>query len=431
MDKSKVPILLLIVLIGLVFVLALMFSPVDSSPPPTPGFFLINTTLGNVTAFSYRDFIELKPGVGISIVPDYDLHEFTFSTTGSGTGNATVLNDLGDVYISSPAYHSIFIYNGTQWTDKLFQLNTQAAANDFQIVGIDNQTGVITRNQFSVNTQDAGYFNRIKSIDNVTGQVTFDTIDFIDTTTCSGTDKVSAINNITGVVTCTTDSGGAGGGIPLPPKKWGELMPISATADTIGLVAGCSILATASYIYDGTSATGGLRSTTAVTDGVNGGIHCTGTGRHVFRGDQNAYMYSKFQENKITTNRIFIGFSSSATHLPNNADTILDAISGAGLCIRTSDTVYQFCSNDGTGAMATASLTTSEDTATHIFEVYTTDAGVTWCGKLDGGTPVCSSTAANIPAVTTRMYPQSTGETDGGATAIIWTQYLWYLQNDR
>src|SRR3990170_3211862 len=228
-DNSRLPIFLLVILIGLVFVLALLFNPVTSSPPPTPAIRMINTTAANVTASDYNGFVEFIQGAGITISPNYATNEITFSAA-SGSGNSTVLSDLGDVQTTNPAYHSIFIFNGSQWTDKLFQLNTQtpandfqitginnqtgiissnqfrintqSAANDFQITGINNQTGAITRNQFSVNTIDAGYNSRIKAINNVTGQVTFDTIDFVDTTSCGGTDKVSAINNSTGVVTC-------------------------------------------------------------------------------------------------------------------------------------------------------------------------------------------------------------------------------------
>jgi len=379
------------------------------------------------------------------------------------TGGATTLNDLTDVTLTSPLYGHIlqFKESTSQWINKLFRINTQTANNDFQIVGINNQTGAITRNQFSVNTLDAGYFSRLKSINNVTGQVTSETIDFIDTTTCaynqrfksnsnitgtvtcdtidmvdtttcSGTDKVSAINNITGVVTCTADSGGAGAsGIPLPPKKWGELQPRTSSAAVDGLMVGCTFDATASFVYDTTDNSNAILSTTAITDGVNGGVHCKATNFNSFRGDQNAYMYAKWEENKITTNRIFIGFSSTATLLPNNVDTIVDSIDAAGLCIRLTDSVYQFCSNDGTGTGVYASLTTTEDTGVHYFEVYTTNSGVTWCGKLDGGTAVCSSTAADIPTTTDRLYTESSGETDGGATAILWTQYGMYIQNDK
>ena len=521
-DNSRLPIFLLVVLIGLVFVLALLFNPVTSSPPPTPAIRMINTTTANVTALDYNGFVEFIQGAGITISPNYANNEITFSAPG-GSGNSTVLSDLGDVQTTNPTYHSILIFNGSQWTDKLFQLNTQSAANDFQIIGINNQTGAITTNQFSINSIICGGTDRVSSIDNVTGQVicsagggatTLDSLtdvtitspgygdiiqysitaaqwidklfridtqaatndfqiiginnqtgaitrnqfsintqaatnDFqivgldnvtgqvtrnqfsVNSLTCSGTDKLSSIDNVTGQVICTTDSTGAGGGgIPLPPKKWGELIPKTASADTIGLVAGCTILATASYVYDVTDKSGAILSTTAVTDGINGGIHCTTANFNVFRGDQNAYLYSKWEANKITTNRLFIGFTSGSTLLPNNADTILDSLIGVGLCIRTSDTLYQFCRNDGDATTDYVSTGITENAGgVHTFEVYTTDAGVNWCGKIDGGSATCWTT--EIPTPTTRLYAESTGETDGGATAILWTQYLFYVQNDK
>src|SRR3989304_56951 len=257
-DNSRLPIFLLVVLIGLVFVLALLFNPVTSSPPPTPAIRMINTTAANVTASDYNGFVEFIQGTGITISPNYATNEITFSAPG-GSGNSTILSDLGDVQTTNPAYHSILIFNGSQWTDKLFQLDTQSATNDFQIIGINNQTGAITRNQFSVNTQSAANDFQIVGLDNVTGQVTRNQFsvntqpaanDFqivgldnvtgqvtrnqfsVNTLTCSGTDKLSSIDNATGQVICTTDSTGAGGsGIPLPPKKWGELIPKTASAD--------------------------------------------------------------------------------------------------------------------------------------------------------------------------------------------------------
>jgi len=405
------------------------------------------------------------------------------------SGGSVALDDLTDVTLTAPAYNHILQYRGTQWINKLFALNTQSASNDVFVTGINNQTGAITTNQFSVNTQASAVDRQITGINNVTGEITRNTFSVntqasavdqqitgidnstgqitrntfsvntqasavdqqitgidnstgqitrtnfsVNSLTCGGTDKISSINNATGQVICTTDATGAGGsGIPLPPKKWGQLIPKSASADTIGLVSGCTILGTATFVYDVTDGSNAILSTTAITDGVNGGIHCTGTDFNAFTGTKNAYMYSRWEENKITTNRIFIGFSGPAnTLLPNNADTIVDSIDAAGLCIRTSDTVYQFCHNDGTGAGIYESLTTSEDAgAVHFFEVYTTDAGVTWCGKLDGGTAVCSSTAADIPTTTDRLFAVSTGETDGGATAILWTQYQWYIESGR
>src|SRR3990170_8408629 len=178
-DNSRLPIFLLVILIGLVFVLALLFNPVTSSPPPTPAIRMINTTAANVTASDYNGFVEFIQGTGITISPNYATNEITFSAA-SGSGNSTVLSDLGDVQTTNPAYHSIFIFNGSQWTDKLFQLNTQTPANDFQITGINNQTGIISSNQFSINS-----------------------------IICGGTDRVSSINNVTGQVICSAGGGGA------------------------------------------------------------------------------------------------------------------------------------------------------------------------------------------------------------------------------
>ena len=96
-------------------------------------------------------------------------------------GTTGGLTDLTDVTLTAPAYNHIIQFGQTEWINKLFTINSQSASNDFFITGINNQTGVITRNQFSVNT-----------------------------ITCGGTDKISAINNVTGHVTCTTDSTGAG-----------------------------------------------------------------------------------------------------------------------------------------------------------------------------------------------------------------------------
>ena len=61
------------------------------------------------------------------------------------------------------------------------KINNQTAQNDFQITGINNSTGIITTNQFSVNS-----------------------------ITCSGSDVINSIDNVTGYVICITPSGGSG-----------------------------------------------------------------------------------------------------------------------------------------------------------------------------------------------------------------------------
>jgi|CXWL01.1.fsa_nt_gi hypothetical protein len=351
-------------------------------------------------------------------------------STPTGSGNMTVLGDGGDVTITSPTPLSVLYYVGSQWIDKIFSINTQSASNDIFVTGINNQTGAITTNQFSVNTVSAnGGDTFVNSINNVTGAVTTKVFS-VNLKTCSGTDKVSSIDNSTGNVICTTDSTGSGsGGIPLPPKKWGELIPRSASTSLQGLLTGCSILATATYVYDTTDNSNAILSTTAVTDGINGGIHCSGTNFNNFRGDQNAYMYSKVEWNKITTNRVYVGFVNSATHLPNNAETILDNLSGVGLCVRTTDTLLQWCRNDGDATTDYVSTGVTETAGTvYRIIISTVDSGVTWCGSINES-QTCWTT--EIPATTTQMYADSTGETDGGATAILWTQYIFYVQSDK
>lgn len=130
-------------------------------------------------------------------------------STPSGSGNMTVLNDGGDVTITSPSALSILYYVGNQWIDKIFSINTQSTSNDVFVTGINNQTGAITTNQFSVNTQSSSVDRQITGINNVTGEITRNTFS-VNTKTCSGTDKVSSIDNSTGNVICTTDTSGSG-----------------------------------------------------------------------------------------------------------------------------------------------------------------------------------------------------------------------------
>src|SRR3990167_4289188 len=147
-----------------------------------------NNTASNVGLG--EDIFKQKTGVdfefkGIAVSGDLsissNLTDITISYTG-GTGNMTILNDAGDVVLTSPAYPSILFYNGLQWIDKIFSINSLSSANDIFVTGINNQTGTINTNQFSVNT-----------------------------ITCSGTNKISAIDNVTGSDTCSTDQSGSGG----------------------------------------------------------------------------------------------------------------------------------------------------------------------------------------------------------------------------
>ena len=204
------------------------FEPIESTIPPTPAFKSINGTNGNITATKYNDNLELIEGSNISFSFDSILKELTISATGSGggenntasnvglgegiykqktgvdlefkgiavsgdltissndtditisyldpvggSGNATTLDNLGDVVITSPANPSILAFDGSQWIDKLFAINNQTATNGNFITGINNQTGVITTQTLKVNTfdidcTDSQQINRLQ-YDNTTG----------------------------------------------------------------------------------------------------------------------------------------------------------------------------------------------------------------------------------------------------------------------
>lgn len=127
-------------------------------------------------------------------------------TTLSGGGNASLLADLGYVTVTSQAYNNILQFNNLgQWVNKLFALNNQTTgAGDAWINGIDNRTGQIRTKIFSVNNQTTGSGDTwINGIDNSTGEIRTKQFS-VNTITCSGTDRVSAINNATGEVTCAS-----------------------------------------------------------------------------------------------------------------------------------------------------------------------------------------------------------------------------------
>jgi len=75
------------VLIGILGIVGLALSPIDSAIPPTPAISMINTTGGNVTASNYNSFVTFVEGTGMSITPDYTLNRITFSASGSGANN--------------------------------------------------------------------------------------------------------------------------------------------------------------------------------------------------------------------------------------------------------------------------------------------------------------------------------------------------------
>ena len=380
------------------------------------------------------------------------------NNVGSGTIKLVQTNSSNTANIKSlSSGQGITLTNGTTsgTIATSFKIDTQSATNDFQIVGFDNSTGDFTRNQFSVNT-----------------------------ITCSGNDKISAINNVTGAVTCSTDQTGAGGGISeinsmnggnarilksnstteavlksltagsgisitngtdtitiatsgagpsvITNKRWGSFIPNSATALGDGILGTTASLdGTETLAYNTTRGVLSISSATGTTASANAGISQVTANFNLFRGDQNAYLRieaAPAANVQGSTTRTFIGFQSGATQLPNAADTIVNALSAAGICKRTTDTAWQICTNDGAGTGTYATTGITADTNWHIFEVYTTDSGVNWCVKIDGGTATCAS--SDIPATTTRLYFNANTETTGAPSKNFIYGYV-FVQNDK
>ena len=185
--KTKYLIFIFIIMVSIPFI------AVDGylSVPPTGSFKMINMTGGNVTAQFTNSFVEFKNGSGISITPNYSLNEITFTASGNGGVNNTIssigtqqsivsgqvlinhqlkgiacggdlicssnatdvtisftelggsstLDDLTDVIITTPAYLSTLFYNGVEWIDKIFSINSVTCGAGQFVNIINNQTG--------------------------------------------------------------------------------------------------------------------------------------------------------------------------------------------------------------------------------------------------------------------------------------------------
>ena len=164
-------------------------------------------------------------------------------TSTAGSGNVTNLNDAGDVVLTSPSIFSILYYNGVNWIDQVFKLNSKTCSAGQFVSDVNNQTGAITCSTpsgsgnmtvlgdggdvtitspaplsvlyyvgsqwidkiFSVNTQSASNDFFVTGINNQTGVIT--TNQFSVNTQSSSVDRqITGINNVTGEITRNTFS---------------------------------------------------------------------------------------------------------------------------------------------------------------------------------------------------------------------------------
>jgi len=233
-------------------------------------------------------------------------------------------------------------------------------------------------------------------------------------------------------------------GIPKPthemPKKWSEYEPISTTLSQgaygfleLQTVGGGGASA---FTYNATGKTGQFTRTmvaSAFNDNAGLVFNTTAGTFNIFRGDNDPYLFSRFYVSDIIGTRLFVGFHELQAMQPNNSNSILNggagASQGAGICVNSTSTFYWLCTNGAGGGNASwEPLGVVEDGAIHTFEVYAKLDGAIWCGRIDGGSEVCTS--FDIPTATTRMYMSNTVESANNVAKSMGILQL-YVESDR
>lgn len=374
----------------------------------TGGFTSINNMAGGTAkilatnASSKANFKSLTAGSGISITNS----STTITIATSGGSGFTELNSING--------GNARLLKSNSTNEGVFKSLTCTG-----VTSCTNGTDTITIRS-EVNTMNGGTARIIKS-NSTNGEVVFKSL--------TAGSNISITN---GTDTITIASTGGSGTAPIVNKRWGTFIPNSATALGHGILGTTASLdGTETLAYNTTRGLLSIRSATGTTASANAGISQVTANFNLFRGDQNSYLRieaAPAANVQGSTTRTFIGFQSGATQLPNAADTIVNALSAAGICKRTTDTAWQICTNDGAGAGTYATTGVTADTDWHVFEVYTTDSGVNWCVKIDSGTETCNN--SDRPATTTRLYFNANTETTGAPSKNFIYGYV-YLQNDR
>jgi hypothetical protein len=121
--------------------------------------------------------------------------------------------------------------------------------------------------------------------------------------------------------------------------------------------------------------------------------------------NMNPRLYCEFRLNQTTNQRIYIGFRQNAT--PFTGDDPLNALWGFLFGARSTSSVWEILSNDGTGATVTAAVTavTTIDTGMHKVWVVSDSGNSQFGVSIDGNAFQYVSTAASIPAATLGLVP--------------------------
>jgi len=384
--------LFVVCIFGLFILEATYFlTPIDAgremSIPPTNAFDKINILGTIIYSDKYNDVFYVKNGTGINLVA-YPLNNTINISSPSGSSPVLSMEQLSNVTDVGCGNGQARVVNATGW---------YVCSN----IGMGDITGAA-----NVGTGQGSVYRD-------------ETAGIINLKTLKEGANISIINDANDVTISVS------GSTPDPnigKKRWGSFVPSSTTALGDGQLGTSFILdGTETFIYDSTSGANfaAISSACGTTASGNCGGVQTATNLDVFRRDQDAYLYVEWRQNEITTERVFIGFRSGTTPLPNAADTIVNGLNGFGVCIRSTDILYQRCENDATGAGTYTSLGVTQDTNGHYAEIYADNANNRWCVKIDGGAASCATT--DIPAATSRMWINVEAETvDTSNTTFIY-----------
>jgi hypothetical protein len=207
--------------------------------------------------------------------------------------------------------------------------------------------------------------------------------------------------------------------------KWGTLIPLTTTTGATGLCGGGTFVGT--YAIAALDTTEGLTATH--TSAASGGSQA-GWNRALLYTTRNFNPSFKLRwkiDEAAANIRFYAGFTSSTAAIGNNDDP-LNAISGFGIGILTTQSNYRILSNDGSGATASANTTIAKDTAYHTIELWADDNASKFWWSLDGSVPAGVTT--DIPASTTSLSCQFLA-TAVNADAKIMNHHRFLITSDK
>ena len=258
----------------------------------------------------------------------------SYIDTPGGSGNATSLDNLGDVVLTSVSQFSMIYYNGVQWLDQIFKSNSLTCSAGQFFSAFNNQTGDYTCSSptgsgfttiasspqttatvLASNSSNTAVIKTLTqgqgiTLTNGSQAVTVATNFKTNTITCGSTDKFSAYDNSTGLFTCSADQTGAGTARESSVAIW----TVDATKTNIGTA----------YVNVYTTGQGdplridtnGKTTATLVIDWTKIGA-----------GTQKCQIVSTTSANivLITFNNLATGINTNATvTIPTNAQNLID-----------------------------------------------------------------------------------------------------------